>query len=465
MNARRNEGELLTGQVVDLAHGGDGVVQLHDGRRVFAPRVVRGETVAVRLPRKHGKVWRATEASVVHASGERVTPPCAIQNRCGGCAWMHMTLREQHTVKTRWLEQAIQDVQTSATEFAEPPSEPRIRAVGPALGYRRRARLAWAQAKRGGPAQVGYRADRRADVVDVASCVVLRPELDSLLAVLRRSLASLLTGQGEIHLGCSLRTDSTTEGVAAVDAVIESTRHRGVVMALQSETAQPPELYQAIKHLVDTEACIGATLQCGGATTPATWGQAWECELARDGKPWLTPLGGFSQSNAEVNDDLVRTLASWAAEWNSPAVVELFAGSGNLTVALAPHASRYAAVEVHRLAAQACARNVQSRAWGHVSVHVQDAARYLQAQSRECKDSVLVLDPPRQGALEVVTQAVTSPPARVVYVSCDPVTLRRDLKVLKQAGYAAERVWAGDMFPHTSHFEIAVQLARASGRH
>jgi 23S rRNA (uracil1939-C5)-methyltransferase len=136
-------------------------------------------------------------------------------------------------------------------------------------------------------------------------------------------------------------------------------------------------------------------------------------------------------------------------------VLELFAGHGNFSVALAAQASELRAVESDQQAAEACRQNLRERKLGHARVVCDDAARGAQGRTHV---DVVVLDPPRTGARAALSAIVARRPKRIVYVSCDGATLRRDLGELAASGYRVDAAAAFDMFPQTSHLEAVVRL-------
>jgi len=262
-------------------------------------------------------------------------------------------------------------------------------------------------------------------------------------ALVRERLRDRLNGEGEIHLALGA-------GGAAV-------------IALETEGAQPPELYRALEELVHGGALAGVALRASGATKPAVWGDPRERAPGADGRELVGPIAGFSQANEGVNEALV-TRAVELAELSGAAVLELFAGSGNLTVAMAARAAHVVAVELTPDAAEACRENVRARAATNVRVVTADAVEHVEGAIRSrARFDVVVLDPPRAGArtaLAAVTRLAPAP-ARIAYVSCDPATLGRDARELAADGYCLDAVEAFDMFPQTAHLEVVARFVRA----
>lgn len=414
------------GLVRGLATEGDGAVLLADGSIVLARGVLPGERV--RLDEiGSGRTRRARRVEVLEASAERVTPPCAYASTCGGCPLMHASERIADETKLERVRRALGPIAASEAITLETPVQ--------RLGYRRRARLAFTQSDAG--LAIGYRADASRAVVDVARCVVLSPTLDGLLVLLRARVGPHLRGAGELRLGTS----------GALGTV-----------RIESRDPQPSSLYAALEALAADGSIAGAALLAGGATAPATFGARHEQTSDADGRALRAPLGGFGQAHAEHN----RTLATHAIEDAAPdgaRVLELFAGHGNFTLSLASRAHTLVAVELDAEATACLRANLESHGLA-AKVITSEAASATAAIARGTIDVVL-LDPPREGARDLMAPLVALAPARIVYVSCSPESLARDGAMLVAGGYRVTGLRAVDMFPQTAHVEVIARFERA----
>ena len=415
-----------------MARGGAGVVETPSGEKVLVPGALEGEEVQVRLGKRRAGVTEGVLLRVEQPSPHRRVPPCELAAVCGGCPWMALTDAGQRRAK-----QALLDRISSRYGL---PAELRF---GAPLEYRRRARLAWRASKReGGAPQMGYRRERSHRLVDVDRCLVLQPELARLWDLLRES-ALPLAGSGEIRLY----------------------RHGdGAVAWLSTGEPQPPELYQALRErVVPLPGVAGVALDAQGSV--AIFGEVTERYLGADGQ-WLNgPAAGFSQAHDPLSLELAREVGEAvrggrSASSPGPRVLELYAGHGFLTVNAAPGCARYTAVELAPDAAEALRGNVTTR-FLDVRVVASDAAAQCAAGLDHC--DVLLLDPPRTGARDVVSAVASARrgPNRVVYVSCDLATLERDLDALCANGrYAARRLKGFDLFPQTARLEVLAVLER-----
>lgn len=383
-----------------LAFGGEAVGRDGDGRVVFVAGGAPGDRVRVRLTEQKRKFARGELLEVLAPGRERVTPPCAIADRCGGCPWQHVSVTAQLAAKQSIVERALKSSGAAVEPIAPSPRS---------LGYRTRARMT---ARDG---NVGFAARRSHDIVDVAFCPALDPELDRALQAARRSIGHQLGDEG--LLAAALTRDS--DGKSRVHLAL-GPGHGADVAALK--TAAAP--------LVGID----------GIET-----------VAFESAP-------FAQANAEQNETL-RRLVREAARAEDLRVLELYAGDGNFTRDLAAVAKGGVAIEGDAAAVSRLRRNVVDARW---QLRAEPVTRALEKLARAGERfDVIVLDPPRAGAGPEAIVALSRLQAeRIVYVSCDPMTLARDLQTLAQNGYRAERAWPVDMMPHTFHVEVVCSIVR-----
>lgn len=405
---------------------------------VFARGGLVGETVRVSLDPKSGKVRRGRIFQVLTPSASRVEPPCVYAERCGGCALMHASPEAQRALQVGFLRDALR--KAGAPEALEV----RLTHSERTLGYRRRARLSFRRGR--GSAQLGFKRERSHELIDVEQCLVLAPELAQALTALRRTVLPLLEGEGEISLALG--------------------REGGAVIVLRTPLAQPPALYAACEALVaaktdasdatGTPRIAGVALYVAGITKPGLFGDAREWSEGHDGALLEGTVGGFSQAHAEINQALVSRVVE-LAQTEGQRVLELYAGAGNFTVALAKGAASYTAIEQSPDAVRALRNNLAARALT-AKVVEGDVAQKLDGPAID----VVVLDPPRTGAPRVLSTLLARKPRRIVYVSCDPATLARDVGEVLTRGYRLAWAEAFEMFPQTADLESVVLLERES---
>ncbi|MEM7448461.1 MAG: RsmD family RNA methyltransferase [Myxococcota bacterium] len=423
MNTKSVTGKTtIEGRVRALARGGDSAIETPLGI-VFARGALPGEVVVLDRVRRTRGTLQGRVVEVLHSSEERVNPPCEIADTCGGCPFMHASARSQREAKTAMLTEAVLASERSTS------NAPEVEWIesGPKLGYRRRARLHFSGAR------LGYRPRGDRALVDVKLCLVLVETLREAVSEFRTRVSSHVQGEGTLRLGMG------TSGLA--------------VIWMDAQDPQPPALYSQLESWVEEGGLAGASLRAGGASVAARFGDTWEW-IPRDTQvPMIGTEGGFSQANDPVNQALIGHVTE-LADCQDVRVLELHAGSGNLTLALATLARHVVAVESHPEACRALRQNIESLPRGRVRVIEGDALHEVKGPPVE----VVVLDPPRAGAKHLIASIVKRRPSRIVYVSCDTASLKRDLFRFAGLGYRVDRALAFDMFPQTAHLESVVRL-------
>lgn len=414
--------------IAELTPGGDGVaIEEIDGERraIFVPGVAPGERVRVEADLSR-RPARARLLAVLEPSAERVAGECRFREACGGCDWMHLSLGEQ----ARAHAAIVASVLPPAYRDAKIVTHPAPRSTA----YRTRARVHVDARK--GRVLVGMFERGSHEPVPVEACVVLDPIVDGA----RASLASWLEG---------------AKGRGEAQIALGAPGHaRRAVFDLRWNGDLPASVFGKIERAVTEGTIAGARIFSGDVKVPAKIGDPTPWIAGPDGTPLRLAPGGFSQATEEGNTALANRAAELAdAVAPNAALVELFAGAGNLTVLLArTHA--VIAVEIVRDACEAARANLSARSLAAKVVEA-DAATFPIPKDAK----LVVLDPPRTGAKEVARALAARPLPGVVYVSCDPPTLGRDLAMLAGAGYRLEAIETFEMFPHTSHVETVVALA------
>ena len=410
-------------RIDSLAHGGAGVGRV-DGRVVFVARTAPGDLVKV----------AATEGSlnarllqILESGPHRVLPTCVHVGECEGCQWQHVDIGAQREAKRQSLIEALVRLggvdrqRLSSVDLFSSPS---------AFRYRRRARFV---VHRDGT--LGYSgSDGRPGVV-IRECHLLSSSLEQLALSLSQVMRRIAPRPEQLSLCVSPEGGSV---------LVEFQRP----MALASLHALGERL------LAEVPALSGAVVRAGDRVT-----EVGRVEL-EDDQGLLRP-DAFAQANREMNALLVQQVLERLAPGPQDRVLELFSGSGNFTVPLASRAGEMVAIEREGTSLELCRRALASRGLKNVRALAADAARATVAlgEAKERFDLVL-LDPPRAGARELLPAVAALAPRRIAYVSCDPATLARDVKVLRTNGYELGSAAVFDQFPQTYHLEALAILDR-----
>lgn len=413
---RSNKTSRADGVVEKLVSGGDGLLRIN-GEVIFVPRVAPGERVAIEIDRSR-KPARGRLLKVLEPSKDRVDAPCARFDRCGGCDLMHLTRDAQREVRLSILREALGDVPIAWHDAT------------PAHG-RTRARLHVRPV--GGRTVAGFYAMGSNTIVDLEDCGALDPRL---LAAIDDVRAICATNKGDGEASLALGAGGKP------------------VLSISWRPELPMTAFAEADRRVREGRLAGVEIEIHGVNTPARIGDPRPVFVASDGLPVYAPPRGFAQAS-ELGDRVLVELVVQRALAKGLRVLELFAGSGNFTVALAREAAHVTAVELDPAASAATRENVTIRGLSNVKIVAADADTYPIPKDTE----LVVLDPPRAGARGAAAAlAATKKVKRIVYVSCDPTTLARDIATL--APYSLVSVDAVDLFPDTSHVETVAVLER-----
>jgi 23S rRNA (uracil1939-C5)-methyltransferase len=428
-----------TGTVSTLNHDGEGVV--HAGKTAFVAGALPGEVVRFRRRRHHRRHDEAELLEVLQAVPERVVPRCAQFGVCGGCALQHLSAAAQIAMKEQQLRENL------ARLGRVEPAAWLAPLAGPEWQYRRRARLGARFVAKKGRSLVGFRERLSTYVTDIDTCHVLAPPAGELL----RPLGALITA-------LSIRERLPQIELAIADGVV----------ALVLRVLEPPsETDLGRLRTFERERDVRFYLQPGGPATvrPLTEpAPVLSYALPEEGVTLEFEPGDFIQVNATMNRLLVGRAIELLAPGPAARVLDLYCGLGNFTLALARRAAAVVGVEGDAGLVERARANARRNGIDNAAFHVADLAAAPAPASAwlagGCTD--VLLDPPRAGALELLPAIAALAPARVVYVSCHPATLARDLGLLvHEHGFKLVAAGVADMFPQTAHVESIAVLEPA----
>lgn len=424
--------------VDDLSHGGRGVAHV-DGKTVFVADALPGERVSAKLVRRHRHFDDARVEEILEASPDRVTPRCRHFGVCGGCVLQHLAPAAQIAAKQNVLAQNFARIGHVAPERWLPPLTSYV------WGYRRRARLSVKHVAKKGRTLVGFRERDPRFVADLVHCDVLDPalgeHLDALGALLNALDGAASIPQIEYSAGDSSRvlvfrhlqplSERDREKLGAFG------RGRGFAILLQPGGAE------SVHALEPGDSDLHYTLP------------AFDLKLA------FAPLD-FVQVNARINEKMIAHALELLRPGQDDRVLDLFCGLGNFSLPIARLAARVCGVEGDAgLVERACA-NAAANGIDNAEFHVGDLAGEVRGSAWARADwDLMLLDPPRSGAEELLKQLPGKSVQRVVYVSCHPASLARDAGMLVRVhGFALRAAGVMDMFPHTAHVESIALFER-----
>jgi 23S rRNA (uracil1939-C5)-methyltransferase len=415
-------------RIESLANGGSGIARL-DGRVIFVPGTAPGDLVRCRLVRDKRRYAEAEVVDLIEVAGSRRPAPCPVAAECGGCQWQHLPYADQ----LRWKEQLFHDSLLRQCGVEQQRLLPIIPAPRE-WGYRSRAQVKCFRAAQG--FVTGFFRAQSHYVVPMRNCPVLAPELNELLAGLRDLLGS---------------TDFAAE-IPQIDLALgDDRKRRAVVHYLGRQAGQLAELLRPLAAAGKSD----LLLQVGRQESLTALAGDGELTI-KVGRPLLKlrcQAGGFTQINLEQNRRLVERVVAAARLTGAERVLDLFCGMGNFSLPLARLGGLVVGVEAYSASIAMARENAAANGIGNVEFHARPAEGALTDFSSRQPFDLLLLDPPRSGAYEVMKELLRQPVKRVLYVSCDPQTLTRDLKPLLNNGYQLETSQPLDMFPQTFHCE------------
>lgn len=434
----------ITGYTVE----GLGVARV-DGRVVFVHGGVRGEVCVVRVLKvlKHAAFSRVEE--VLERSGARRIPDCPHFPACGGCDFRHISYEEELWAKRRHVEDVLRRVGGVNIDVEE------ILGADTVDNYRNKS-------------QFPISPDGRAGFYRARSHQVV-PAVDCRLQAVQANAAAAAVEQYMRDFSVPAYDETSRRGL--LRHIYVRTNHLGqaLVCLIVNGTKLPheEELIRRIRAACPDAA--GVVLNTNTASTNVVLGDAcrtlWGEDTLLDmlcGLTFRLSVPSFYQVNRDQAERLYGKAVEFAALTGEETVLDLYCGAGTITLTMAKHAKRVIGAEIVPEAIENAKENARINDIPNAAFFLGDAGAVAQRLAKEhLRPDVVVVDPPRKGLGEEVIPAVAAmAPARVVYVSCDPGTLARDVKRFAEAGYKACRVVAADMFPRTRHVETVVLMSR-----
>jgi 23S rRNA (uracil1939-C5)-methyltransferase len=408
-------------------YGGDGLARGPDGKTVFVPGTLPGELVEARIAADKRSFATGALDGVIEPSAERVIPGCAYVPRCGGCQYQHASPAFQLQMKLDILKETL------TRAHLPMPSEIGSLA-GPPWGYRNRIRLHVTGAV------LGYRQRGSHNLLPVSHCPIAAALLEQAIAAVERiakqtGLASLCD---EVEFFTNGEQDQLL--VSLLSEQPRRVRERGLEAFAERLLPEIPVL-------------VGVGLWAQQSSTIMHWGQR-SLTYAVSGVPYQVSLGSFFQINRFLVAELLQLVMgnrSGRLAW------DLYSGVGLFAQALAYE--NVIAVESEGFSADDLKKNLEKK---RHRITRSDTLHFLRSwKSVQEKPELIVVDPPRAGlGKEICGHLARVAAPELVYVSCDPATLARDLQLLLQSGYRLEGMTLIDLFPQTFHMETVTHLKR-----
>ncbi len=413
-------------EITAMTFGPFGVGRL-DGRAVMVPHAAPGDLLEVTIVRERAGYLIARAERVLKAGAARRPPPCPYLPRCGGCDWQQITYPEQARFKAEviaaTLNHALGLELNPATLIEQAPAE---------FGYRARIRF-----KTGRGGRLGFYETGSRRLVEVEHCMVAAEE---------------------IRMPHEFAAEIECEEIEAV-----ADRGREVLVAHLGRPLSTAVLERA-RRVVERDPRIAGAVLCAGRAREVI-GEVSITVALEPGLELEVDADLFSQVNRAQNLKLVTAVMEMAEVGAEARVLDLFCGAGNFSLPAARRGAAVMGVDAEALAVAAAARNAARLGLERAEFAAMEAAELARFLLRaRYRPAVVIMDPPRSGARELVEPLLRMRAARVIYVSCDVATLARDLRALRAGGYQIAAVRAFDFFPNTHHVEVVAVLTSAGPR-
>ena len=426
---------------------GLGVARI-DGQAVFVHRALRGEDCDVLLLKVLKNAAFGKVVKVREPSPHRVEPDCPYYGKCGGCDFRHMDREEELYAKKTRVQDALRRIGGSDVQVEEI-------LAGERLHYRNKSQFPIAA-----DGTVGFYKARSHQVIPVENCLLQKVDtnnvqlkFDRYIRLYNVSCYDERTRQGLLrHL--YVRTNGAGESLVCIFANGRELPHEAELVALLREAS--PRIVGVV---------LGVNTQPTGAILGKEYRTLWGTDVLTDelcGLTFRLSVPSFYQVNREMAEVLYDKAVEFAALTGTETVLDLYCGAGTITQVMARHAGRVIGAEIVPEAIEDAKANAERNGVENVEFFCGDASAVAaDLAAKGLRPDVICVDPPRKGlAPEVVRAAAQMAPRRIVYVSCDPATLARDVKLFAAEGYGAVRAAAVDMFPGTANVESVVALER-----
>ncbi len=452
----QNQGTLarndeITLPISSLGSEGQGIGR-HEGMSVFVPFALPGENAKVHIIKtaKNYAVGKLVE--LMEESPERTEPRCPSFGRCGGCTLLHMAYPAQLQYKKTLVENAICRIGGVKNPHVLP-------VIGMEEPFRYRNKASFPFARVENQVCFGFYAPRSHRLIPIGDCFIEREELVS--------VARAVQCYAEEN---DVSAYEETAGSGCLRHVVARVTTGGELMAVIVTKGRPKKLERLVETL--RERCPGLVsivLNRNDADTNAIFGAEFETLWGQDtvterlcGFTFHVSAASFLQVNPVQTEKLYETVEAFLPQQGVETACDLYCGAGTISMIISRHANHVIGIENGKEAVEDAKRNAARNGVGNARFLAEDAAVALPRLIKEgMRPQVIVADPPRKGMDPAVIEAILASGApRLIYVSCDPATLARDVKLLTQGGYRLEQAQPVDMFPQPAHVETCVLLCR-----
>lgn len=449
--------ETYSVEITGLTAEGAGVARI-DGQVVFVPGVIPGEVCQIKIDHVGKTCAYASLVHVEKASSHRVTPECRHFGQCGGCVFWHMDYECELEQKKKRVQDALERI--GGVTFED------LQITGSDTMYAYRNKVQFPVQPQNGRAAAGFYRAGSHSVIPIRTCRI-QPES---AGKIREAVLSWMA-QEKIPA----YDEKTHTGLVRHIYLRCGTETGEILVCLIVNGEKLPKAKSLVRTLLTTEPAItGITVNYNTKKSNVILGDRFETLYGESclndrllGLTFRLSPAAFYQVNHAQAERLYEKAIEFAGLSGTETALDLYCGSGTITLCLARYVKKVYGVEIVDAAIRDAKENAKRNDISNAEFFCADAGKAAQRFAQEgIRPDVIVIDPPRKGVSEDVVEAMANmAPSRIVYVSCDPATLARDIARLREKGYEAKKAQAFDLFPRCAHVETVVLLSKAEMQH
>ncbi|HMM22499.1 MAG TPA: 23S rRNA (uracil(1939)-C(5))-methyltransferase RlmD [Selenomonadales bacterium] len=447
------KGESYIIEIAGLGHSGEGVGRYRDFT-VFVPSALPGEMVRATVHEVKKNYAKARLEKVLAPSADRAEPRCGVYDRCGGCQLQHLSYEVQLAVKRQQVVDAVHRIGKLSGVVVHPT-------LGAAHPWHYRNKMQFPVGMADGKIAVGCFAPGTHRIVDTDDCLIQQAANNDIARQVRRMIQDLglepydeATGRGVIRHVLGRVGTATGEAMAVLVTATPTLPKRDRVVAALREKV--PGLVSIVHNINPQRTNIIL-----GDRTVTLWGRDTITDRLGKFSFEISALSFFQVNTAQAAV-LYGKAVEYAGLTGEETVIDAYCGTGTITLFLAERAAKVYGIEVVESAIRDARRNAAANGIANTEFLVGDAVEVMpRLYTQGVRPHAVVVDPPRAGCAPAVLDTfVRMNPERIVYVSCNPASLARDLAFLADRGYAVREIQPVDMFPHTAHVECVALIER-----
>lgn len=464
--------QIVTITIEDIGNDGEGIGK-YEGYTLFVKGAVVGDVAKVKVLKAKKTYGYAKVEELLTPSPDRVTPRCPVAGRCGGCQLQHLSYERQLSYKADKVKNCLIRIGGVSEEKLDAITEPIIGMKEP-FYYRNKAQYPVGADKEGKPV-MGFYAGHSHNIVDCTDCAIQEPVNAVILPVIKKFMEEKQISAYDEENGKGLLRHVLTRVGFTTKEVMVCLIINGKKFPQALELAE--KVSEAVEHFNGKDGKGGYVLKsfCLNVNTVKSnvilgqeilpvYGETYITDYIGNIKYQISPLS-FYQVNPEQTVKLYEKALEYAGLSGNEIVWDLYCGIGTISLFLAQKAKQVYGVEIVPQAIEDAKINSKINNFGNAEFFTGAAEEVMPAKYKESggtmKADVICVDPPRKGCEESLLDTVIAmEPKRIVYVSCDPATLARDVKYLEEKGYELKKVCPVDQFGHSGHVESCVLLCR-----